>query len=174
MNTQDNSTPKIMDLYEFEYRVLPYLIDQCSNKQIHPLGLVDKESMIRFVESNWDKITWDWENYKSSIQKVNDDIVLLFWFPEPQMAPLARYAAAVVKQSGLSYYTLEFDEYDNKSSWYLCSQSLESHMNLGQVNECMTMEEFLALLQQRGIIKGGESPFSSVGSRIKELFSKGK
>lgn len=163
-----------MDLYEFEYRVLPYLVEQSSKKQIHPLGLVDKESMIRFVESNCDGITWDWNDYNSSIQKVNDDIVLQFWFPEPQMAPLARFAVAVVKQSGLSYYTLEFDEYDNRLSWYLCSQTMESHLNLGQVDECKTMEEYIALLQHRGIIKGGESSISSIGSRIKGLFSKGK
>ena len=174
INSQEESAPKILSLYEFEYRLLPYLVHQCSQREIHPLGLADKESMQSFVDSNFDRVTWNWEDYRSTVKKINESVVILFWFPEPDMAPLAKFAATVVSSKGLTYYTLEIDEYENKTTWYLCSQNTESHLNLGQVNECKTMEDFISLLQSRSIIPGGESKLSKIKDRIKGLFNSTK
>lgn len=168
----EGAAPEIMELYSFEYSVLPYLVDQCSKHKIHPLLIADKEYIMNFVDENCDKVGWNWNNFKSTVRKVDDNVLLLYWFPEPDITPLARFAAAVVAKDGLTYYTLEFDEYKNKNTWYLCAQDVGMHHNLGQVEECKTMEEFVSLLQQRVLGGSVKSWLSNLGAKIKGFFKK--
>ena len=170
----EGSTPEIMGLYPFEYRVLPYLVDQCSKRLLHPLQIAQKNFIVDFVEGNCDKVAWNWDDFNSTARKIDDKIVLLYWFPEPDIAPLARFAAAVVGDVGLSYYTLEFDEYDNNKTWYLCAQDVQNHHNLGQVNECKTMNDFITLLQTRILRSRTESNNPPLSSKIRNLFKKNK
>ena len=168
----EGSQPVIMGLYEFEYRLLPYLVDQCSKRQIHPLNIADKNYIIGLVEGNCDKVAWNWDDFKATVRKIDDNVLLLYWFPEPAMTPLARFAVAVVSKDGLAYYTLEFDEYKGNNTWYLCLQDTSTHHNLGQVDECRTMEEFISLIQLRILKSRNIEGTSSLGSKIKGFFKK--
>ena len=168
----EGSAPEIMGLYAFEYRVLPYLVDQCSKRQLHPLQISQKSFIVDFVEANCDKVAWNWDDFNSMARKIDDKVVLLFWFPEPDMAPLARFAAAIVAEDNLSYYTLEYDDYENKKTWYLCAQDVQAHHNLGQVNECKTMNDFITLLQTRILKTRTKSGNPTFSSKIRNLFKK--
>lgn len=168
----DGATPTVMNLYEFEYRMLPYLVDKCTKRQVHPVQLADKQFLIDCVEGSRDRITWKWDDFNSTIKMVDDNVFILYWFPEPDMAPLARFAVAIIAKAGVSYYTLELDEYENKPTWYLCAQDINYHNNFGQVDECKTMEEFISLIQSRVLHTRTMTGEKTLVQRIKSLFKK--
>ena len=130
-------------------KFIPYLVDLSSKRQIHPLNIANKDFIISFTERCCDRVEWQWDDFNSEAWKVRDSVLLLYWFPEPTTPPLAKFAAAVVSESGLIYYTLEYDDYDGRSVWYLCTQDAQKHYNIGQVEECATMEDFVRLLQDK-------------------------
>lgn len=53
---QEESAPVIKRLYDYEYKLRPYLVDQCSKRQLHPLNIADKEYIMDFIEGNYDKV----------------------------------------------------------------------------------------------------------------------
>ena len=148
-NCPEGSEPVSMGLYYFEFKFIPYLLDLSSKRQIHPLNIANKDFIISFTERCCDRVEWQWDDFNSEAGKVGDSVLLLYWFPEPTTPPLAKFAAAVVSESGLTYYTLEYDDYDGRSVWYLCTQDAQKHYNIGQVEECATMEDFVRLLQDK-------------------------
>ena len=65
------------------------------------------------------------------------------------MTPLARFAAIAVDNQGANYYTLEYNIYKNKVSWYFCMTNEKGRTNLGQVDECATTEDFARLIGEK-------------------------
>ena len=157
----EESAPKVMSLYEFEFRLLPFLMNEVSKGSIPALGVVNKLSLMAFVEGNCDEITWKWPDFRCEGRTVDGTQLLLYWFPEPEEAPLARFAAGVLSKRRVNYYTLEIDDYGGRTSWHLCAQDTETHATFGVVEECKTMEEFIALLMKKGMLSGGKKGFLS-------------
>ena len=46
-------------------------------------------------------------------------------------------------------YTLEYDDFGNKVTWHFCRKYQGGHDNFGEVDECVTMEEFVNLIAGR-------------------------
>lgn len=137
------------DLYEFEYGLMPYLIEQCSDMKLDPKALTDKDFIRGIVERNFGKVHWNWDEFQVKVYDIGGNPVIIYRFPEPDMAPLARFAAAVADKNGLKYYTLEYDDFGNKVTWHFCRKYQGGHDNFGEVDECVTMEEFANLISGR-------------------------
>ena len=50
---------------------------------------------------------------------------------------------------GAKYYTLEYNNYKNNVSWYFCMTNEKGRTNLGQVDECATIEDFARLIGEK-------------------------
>ena len=88
--------------------------------------------------------------------------VVIYQFPEPEIAPLARFAAGVTsKVDMMTYYTLDMDDTMDCKTWFLCTQSTARHTLICEVDECVSVEEFIALLQRKKIIKKERKSFFS-------------
>lgn len=165
-----DSASRFMRLYDFEYGVIPYLAELCSKRQLHPFQIADKEFIMNAVKNNCEVIEWNWDEFKSTIQQEGNSVLILYWFPEPQFSPLARFGVDVITKDGLNYYTLEFDDHFNRIKWYLCHPTVKGHSLITEVEECKTMEEFISLLRRHRLLKPLKT--RSIGSYIKGLFKK--
>ncbi len=144
----EESNLTIMDLYSFEYRFLPRMVYECSLGLINRVQIEDKESIIYLVYWNCDSVEWNWEEFNATKQIIGDKDIVLYTFPEPTITPLAKFAAVIESGAELAYYTLELDKYKNKTTWYLCRQTIEQHFNMGPVEACETINDFSGLIQK--------------------------
>ena len=163
----------IMDLYEFEYHFLPYLVNECSQRKLDPRALADKNFIKETVEANSENVPWNWDDFQINVCDIGDSPVLMYKFPEPDMTPLARFAAITVDNQGANYYTLEYNNYKNKVSWYFCMTNEKGRTNLGQVDECATIEDFARFIGENVFkiqSKSGEK--KSWFTRILNFFKK--
>ena len=164
MSQSQETSSGLMSLYEFEFRLLPYLVDLCSKGKVTLDSISDKESIRRLIEINSLTIEWNWDDFTCSLRMVSELPVVIYQFPEPEMAPLARFAAVVPHRG---YYTLEMDDTMDCKTWFLCTQSTAQHTLICEVDECADVEEFIALLQRKKIIRNKRKSFFSF---LKEKF----
>lgn len=139
----------MIDLYEFEFVLLPYLIELCSEMKLQPMALTDKGFIRETVENNYGKVPWDWDDFKIKVYDIGGNPVIIYQFPEPDMPPLARFAATIAENNRLNYYTIEYENFLNKVTWYFNRKHKQGHENLGEVNECVTMEDFANLIASK-------------------------
>ena len=161
----------MMDLYEFEFKFMPFLIEECSSRKLDPRSLVEKDFIKMTVEQNTETVAWNWDDFEIKVEDTGDIPVIIYRFPEPDAAPLARFGAVVVNHDGLAYYTLEFENYSNKVSWHFCTMNHGEHRNLGKVHECTTTEEFAALIEKR-VLKIRTPKQKSLFVRIVDFFKR--
>ena len=125
MKETESQPDRIMDLYEFEYHLLPF-IAKC------------------ITEMNCDGVEWDWNDLSLADIRSGENSVLVFTLPEPYRVPLAKYAAIVAHPDfRTECFTLE-KSYD---CWMLCGVDGESHRNFGEVPECSSPEEFVKAIE---------------------------
>ena len=168
MSQSQETSSGLMSLYEFEFRLLPYLVDLCSKGKVTLDSISDKESIRRLIEINSLTIEWNWDDFTCSLRMVSELPVVIYQFPEPEMAPLARFAAGVTSKGDyMTYYTLEMDDTMDRKTWFLCTQSTAQHTLICEVDECANVEEFIALLQRKKIIRKERKSFFSF---LKEKF----
>ena len=164
MSQSQETSSGLMSLYEFEFRLLPYLVDLCSKGKVTLDSISDKESIRRLIEINSLTIEWNWDDFICSLRMVSELPVVIYQFPEPEMAPLARFSAVVPHRG---YYTLEMDDTMDRKTWSLCTQSTAQHTLICEVDDCADAEEFIALLQRKKIIRKERKSFFSF---LKEKF----
>ena len=151
-----------MSLYDFEFRLLPSLVNLCSRGITRPGQIADKKVLELYLAQNSWYIEWDWDRFSCSFRIIADQSVVIYLFPEPEMAPLARFAAGVTSKGDyMTYYTLEMDDTMDRKTWFLCTQSTAQHTLICEVDECANVEEFIALLQRKKIIKKERKSFFS-------------
>ena len=157
-----------MSLYVFEFRLLPSLVNLCSRGITHPGQIADKKVLELYLAQNSSYIEWDWDRFSCSFRIIAGQSVVIYQFPEPEMAPLARFAAGVTSKGDImTYYTLEMDDTMDRKTWFLCTQSTAQHTLICEVDECADVEEFIALLQRKKIIRKERK---SLFSFLKEKF----
>ncbi|MDE6286233.1 MAG: hypothetical protein K2L99_04490, partial [Muribaculaceae bacterium] len=153
-----NENFRELSLYGFEYQLIPHLINVCEEE------LSTSEELVRYMsEPDWIfgtvlpqyrmRCNFDTLAVKVLSTDAGKNVaVIVYTFPAPDKSPLAKYGAIVVNSNGASYYTLErADEirlFDDKSgdAWILgTTSSKKGHSNYGEVNDCATPEQFIAL-----------------------------
>lgn len=162
-----------MDLYEFEYHFLPYLVNECSQRKLDPRALANKNFIKETVEANSGHVPWNWDDFQINLCDIGDNPVLMYKFPEPDMTPLARFAAIAFNNQKANYYTLEYNNYQNNVSWFLCMTNENGHANSGQVEECTTIDEFARLIEEKIFkIRRKRDEKKSCFARILSFFKK--
>lgn len=163
---QDFDAPlKMMGLYEFEFRFLPYMLNESLQGKIRKDLLASKNFLKECVQRNVPLCEWDWEQFDIQVIDVHGaEPIIVYHFPEPDMPPLARFAAIVSS----TYFTLEKGE--KNAEWWFCSQDTVHH-NMGNVAECRNAEEFVTLLEYRILKTKADPDRKSLWDRIKNLFS---
>lgn len=167
----ENEEYRPLRLYDFEYRLIPNLIDVSSRNLPNVEDFVSYMSNMEWIINDILpefklKCEFETTSLKASVYPVHDkNIVIAYSFPEPQKAPLAKWGAIVINNKGIKYFTLEKSEYKNEYGWFLGGSSVENHYNYGKVDDCPTIDDFISLLDQRGFFVR-ESYFSSLRRKI--------
>ena len=153
---------KGMDLYEFEFRLLPFLFAQCNEGKLGKDLLADKAFIQNTVSQNAPACSWDWSEFDVITADMDGaESVIVFTFPlEDTPLPRCKYAAAVFGQK-TGFYTLEHGADD---TWFFCRQSGSTHSNFGEVERCDSIREFLSLLEGKVSLK------HSIRRFLKSLF----
>lgn len=145
--------------YFLEYRYIPSLIERCKALEA-PLKLLSdisqwkKEFELNNHEINLDELSVEVidelgvaEDSKESRGKIAGHYYVVYTFPTIEMPPEAKYGIIDFNATSrtFNYYTLESDMEDDV--WYIGSQDMETHGNLGQCKE-MTKVEFVEYIKQ--------------------------
>lgn len=150
----ENEELKLLRLYDFEYWLIPQLIEILSEQLPTTAAFVDYMSDIdwivnKLLPQNNLECDFDASKIESSVAGVeNINIVITYTFPEPQESPLAKFGAIVINTKGKNYYTLEKFMYKEDSGWMLGRKSNGCHGTIGRVDDCKTVEDFVRLLKQ--------------------------
>ena len=153
---------KTLNLYQFTYRIIPYLAHEVFMGNLSYDALNDKNWMMHTVEKTYN-VSFNWDDFEvDNIQKIffsgkSYILMILYTFPEPSEPALAKFALLTIdiedKKVG-TYYTLE-KTCDN--NWMLggveiiaqmqndddISDNLYIHLNFGQVRYEPTPENFM-------------------------------
>lgn len=144
MKETESQPDRIMDLYEFEYHLLPFIAKCITEDAMDPEFYSSKADIIGVTEMNCDGVEWDWNDLSLADIRSGENSVLVFTLPEPYRVPLAKYAAIVVYPDfRTECFTLE-KSYD---CWMLCGVDGESHRNFGEVPECASPEDFVKAIE---------------------------
>ena len=144
--------------YYLEYRYIPSLIERFK-KTGAPFGLFSdisqwkKEFEHNGLEINWDELSVEIidelgiaENPSKGTGRIIGHYYVVYTFPTIEMPPEAKYGVIHYNpwDGTINYYTLESDM---DEGWYICSQDVKEHRNLGQCKE-MTKVEFVEYIKQ--------------------------
>ena len=163
--TKNNS----INLYDFEFKVLPKIIGICktsmsfqsSREEIFDY-LSNKENIIKFLNKLNLSPTFDINDFTVDLsEKLPNGGIIVYTFPSPKEAPLAKYGAVVIQNNNVAFYTLEFSENvgfneigmpELKTEWFLGEPTETGHKNFGLVKECPTPRSLIEILIEKGII----------------------
>lgn len=150
-----------IDLYQFEYRYIPELIELTKENTNSPAEflyyLSDLGWILNTGESAFNlKYNFDTSEIRITCTTAHKkNFIIVFSFPNPEDSPLAKFGAIILNSQGIKYYTLEkanmFTHESNElqQGWMLGSMSKGIHSNYGQVNDCSTVEDFVSLLEEK-------------------------
>lgn len=142
MESNDNNT-FTANAYYLEYKFIPQLLGLIKGRQISPKILVDI--------SMWEKLIgelggalkgYNMNDIKFTVTKLSESHVLIIYvFPEPKVAPEAKYGAIVadLKSGKSEYLTLELSV---DGDWFLGSTGSGCHFNYGKADHELSIEEF--------------------------------
>ena len=138
---EDNSRG---DIYNPEYRLIPHMLQRVKSDHLLPDALVDEEWIRREIQTRCssNKCKEKWNSFKiNSVNKFGDYKLIIYQFPEPKIAPEAKYGAVLLNTSTLesNYYTLEMSVEDR---WYYGGVSEDRHLNYGEA-ESADLDHFI-------------------------------
>lgn len=171
----ENEECKLVPLYHYEYRIIPQLIELSLQNLSTVDDFVSYMSNIDWIlnsvlaELNL-KCDFDTSELGATISAINGRIpAIIYSFPTPSRAPLAKYGAIVISDDSVEYFTLEKFEYKEDSGWVLGSTSQRGHSNYGQVADCASADEFLLLLEKMFYTKKKTIFFSRLMKKLWKL-----
>ena len=151
----------LIDLYQFEYKYIPELIELTKENTNSPAEflyyLSDLDWILNTGESAFHlKYNFDTSEIRITCTTAHKkNFIIVFSFPNPKESPLAKFGAIILNSQGIKYYTLEMasmfthESNDQQHEWMLGSMSKGIHSNYGQVKDCSTIEDFVSLLEEK-------------------------
>lgn len=138
---EDNSRG---DIYNPEYRLIPYMLQGVKTDHLLPDALVDEEWIRREIQTRCssNECKEEWDSFKiNRVNKFGDYKLIIYQFPEPKVAPEAKYGAVLLNTNTLdsNYYTLEMSVEDR---WYYGGVSEDRHLNYGEA-ESADLDRFI-------------------------------
>ena len=138
---EDNSRG---DIYNPEYRLIPYMLQGVKADSLLPDALVDEEWIRREIQTRCssNECKEEWNSFKiNRVNKFGDYKLIIYQFPEPKIAPEAKYGAVLLNTNTLdsNYYTLEMSVEDR---WYYGGVSEDRHLNYGEA-ESTDLDHFI-------------------------------
>ena len=138
---EDNSRG---DIYNPEYRLIPRILQGVKTDHLLPDALVDEEWIRREIQTRCssNKCKEEWNSFKiNRVNKFGDYKLIIYQFPEPKVAPEAKYGAVLLNTNTLdgNYYTLEMSIEDR---WYYGRVSEDCHLNYGEA-ESTDLDRFI-------------------------------
>jgi hypothetical protein len=123
----------LSDIYNSEYRFIPHMLQAVKSDRLMPDALVDEEWIRKEVQTqcNTKESALEWNNFKiNRVQNFGDYKLIVYQFPEPKIAPQAKYGAVLLNTNTLdsNYYTLEMSIEDR---WFYGGVSEDRHLNYG-------------------------------------------
>lgn len=144
---------ELVSLYQYEYKIIPRLIEMLLQKRSNISDFIsfmsDMDCILNGVlaYSNL-QCDFDTSELSATVSVIKERIpVIVYSFPTPDSAPLAKFGAIVLDGDNVKYFTLEKFEY-KESGWVLGSMSTKLHSNYGNVDDCASPEEFVSLLEK--------------------------
>jgi len=179
---------KTLNLYQFAYRIIPYLANEVFTGNLSYDLLSDKDRIRRIVEETYD-VSFNWADFAvDNIQKTflkgkPDVLMILYTFPEPSEPALAKFASLTMDIENKffgQYYTLE--KTDNDNVWMVggvefvpqtqsdndLSDTLYAHLNYGPVRYEPTPANFMHDVFTR--LSADDSQFSFLDRYKDDLF----
>lgn len=131
-------------IYHPEYRWIPEIIQMVSKKECAPDALIDEEWIRSVIQRNCqnDGCRAQWDNFRiNRVDKFGNFKLIIYQFPEPKVAPEAKYGAVLMDVNTLesNYYTLEMS-LDNL--WYYGGVADTRHLNYG-LAESTDLDKFI-------------------------------
>lgn len=131
-------------IYSLAYRLLPLFVRGVSQKEI-PISALWNEEVMKNELRNKERHVDELDLAKFRVLSVNDygEIKqVVYQFPEPKIAPEAKYGAVLVNTRTLEcqYYTLEMS--DNERWFYCGVNNNKQHLNYGEAKNS-DLESFL-------------------------------
>ena len=138
---EDNSRG---DIYNPEYRLIPRMLQGVKADHLLPDALVDEEWIRREIQTRCssNECKEEWDSFKiNRVNKFGDYKLIIYQFPEPKIAPEAKYGAVLLNTNTLdsNYYTLEMSVEDR---WYYGGVSEDRHLNYGEA-ESADLDHFI-------------------------------
>lgn len=138
---EDNSRG---DIYNPEYRLIPRMLQGVKADHLLPDALVDEEWIRREIQTRCssNECKEEWDSFKiNRVNKFGDYKLIIYQFPEPKIAPEAKYGAVLLNTNTLdsNYYTLEMSIEDR---WYYGGVSEDRHLNYGEA-ESTDLDHFI-------------------------------
>ena len=132
------------DIYNPEYRLIPYMLQGVKTDHILPDALVDEEWIRSEIQARCssDECKEEWKSFKiNRVNKLGDYKLIIYQFPEPKVVPEAKYGAVLLNTNTLdsNYYTLEMSLEDR---WYYGGVSEDRHLNYGEA-ESADLDHFI-------------------------------
>ena len=122
------------DHYNPVYKAIPMLIEAIASGDYAVEALTDEE----WIRSNIQKRCQsaggreEWNKFKiNRVERYGDYKLIVYEFPEPKIAPEAKYGAILLNTQTLQadYYTLEMSV---GGIWFYCGVTKEQHLNYGE------------------------------------------
>ena len=141
VQNEDNSRG---DIYNPEYRLIPHMLQRVKSDHLLPDALVDEEWIRREIQTRCssNECKEEWDSFKiNRVNKFGDYKLIIYQFPEPKVAPEAKYGAVLLNTNTLdsNYYTLEMSVEDR---WYYGGVSEDRHLNYGEA-ESADLDHFI-------------------------------
>lgn len=138
---EDNSRG---DIYNPEYRLIPRILQGVKADHLLPDALVDEEWIRSEIQTRCssNECKEEWDSFKiNRVNKFGDYKLIIYQFPEPKIAPEAKYGAVLLNTNTLdsNYYTLEMSVEDR---WYYGGVSEDRHLNYGEA-ESADLDRFI-------------------------------
>ncbi|MBR2030923.1 MAG: hypothetical protein IKA04_01770 [Alistipes sp.] len=132
------------DIYNPEYRLIPYMLQGVKDDHLLPDALVDEEWIRSEIQTRCssNECKEEWNSFKiNRVNKFGDYKLIIYQFPEPKVAPEAKYGAVLLNTNTLdsNYYTLEMSVEDR---WYYGGVSEDRHLNYGEA-ESADLDHFI-------------------------------